>query len=204
MIKCECWIGAQLHASTELVAAAEQIIEVALVETKRRFGRTAGQGSPPKPGLETERRILRSGRLGRRRRCGIGTGIVLRVGHPHLHGPHREHRSFDKGSRWAPRSQGQACCGRMTRRTKKNPRSRSCGGSGKDPGDDLLSHAECTLPSARARFTSEFGMGSGGSTQLLSPGRGWRVAGFLRSSAHALIGSRDVTRLCRTSTCRSR
>src|SRR3546814_7439976 len=44
------------------------------------------------------------------------------------------------------------------------------------PGNDLLSHARCTLPSARARFTSEFGMGSGGSTQLLSPGRGWRVA----------------------------
>src|SRR3546814_2682269 len=40
----------------------------------------------------------------------------------------------------------------------------------------IFSHARCTLPSARARFTSEFGRGSGGSTQLLSPGRGWRVA----------------------------
>src|SRR5690606_20435517 len=62
------------------------------------------------------------------------------------------------------------------KRAKEKPRSRSCGVLGKDPGDDLLSHARCTLPSARARFTSEFGMESGGSTQLLSPGRGWRVA----------------------------
>lgn len=59
-------------------------------------------------------------------------------------------------------------------------------GLGKDPGDDLLSHAKCTLPSAHARFTSEFGMGSGGSTQLLSPGRGWRVAGFKREVALTL------------------
>ena len=36
---------------------------------------------------------------------------------------------------------------------------------------------KATLPSARVRFTSEFGMGSGGSTPLWSPGRGWRVAG---------------------------
>src|SRR3546814_13424684 len=60
--------------------------------------------------------------------------------------------------------------------TKRNPAAKATGFRGKDPGNDLLSHAKCTLPSARARFTSEFGMGSGGSTQLLSPGRGWRVA----------------------------
>jgi hypothetical protein len=77
--------------------------------------------------------------------------------------------------------------------TKEKPRSRSCGVLDKDPGDDLLSHARCTLPSARARFTSEFGMGSGGSTQLLSPGRGWRVADLIASKpdamscAHALV-----------------
>src|SRR5690606_30392488 len=59
---------------------------------------------------------------------------------------------------------------------KRNPAALAAGFRGKDPGNDLLSHARCTLPSARARFTSEFGMGSGGSTQLLSPGRGWRVA----------------------------
>ena len=58
---------------------------------------------------------------------------------------------------------------------KKNPQP-WLGVLDEDPGDDLLSHARCTLPSARARFTSEFGMGSGGSTQLLSPERGWRVA----------------------------
>ena len=72
------------------------------------------------------------------------------------------------------------------RARKEKPRSRSCGVLDKDPGDDLLSHARCTLPSARARFTSEFGMGSGGSTQLLSPGRGWRVAVHLEWSRHAL------------------
>src|SRR5690606_39939792 len=55
--------------------------------------------------------------------------------------------------------------------SKEKPRSRAAGFWGKDPGDDLLSHAGCTLPSARLRFTSEFGMGSGGSTKLLSPGR---------------------------------
>ena len=71
-------------------------------------------------------------------------------------------------------------------RHKEKPRSRSCGVLDKDPGDDLLSHARCTLPSARVRFTSEFGMGSGGSTQLLSPGRGWRVAGLNASKSDAL------------------
>src|SRR3546814_6491971 len=56
--------------------------------------------------------------------------------------------------------------------TKRNPAATATGFRGKDPGNDLLSHAKYTLPSARARFTSEFGMGSGGSTQRLSPGRG--------------------------------
>ena len=83
------------------------------------------------------------------------------------------------------------------KRKEKNPAARSCGGFwGKDPGDDLLSHAECTLPSAHARFTSEFGMGSGGSTQLLSPGRGWRVAvgsmmELQRSRSHWVLGRND-------------
>ena len=39
-------------------------------------------------------------------------------------------------------------------------------------GDDLLSHARCTLPLAQARFTSEFGMGSGGTKPLWSPSKG--------------------------------
>ena len=34
-----------------------------------------------------------------------------------------------------------------------------------------LSLANATLPSALQRFTSEFGMGSGGSTALLPPGK---------------------------------
>ena len=60
----------------------------------------------------------------------------------------------------------------------------------KDPGDDLLSHGKATLPSAQLCFTSEFGMGSGGTTALLSPGRGWRVAGCFQESLH-----RDVQAL---------
>src|SRR5678815_4884385 len=87
-------------------------------------------------------------------------------------------------------------------RHKEKPRSRSCGVLDKDPGDDLLSHARCTLPSARVRFTSEFGMGSGGSTQLLSPGRGWRVAGLNASKSDALslslIHISEPTRLLST------
>src|SRR5690606_38476020 len=80
-----------------------------------------------------------------------------------------------------------SCNGSSDAQAKKNPQP-ELGVLGKDPGDDLLSHAGCTLPSARARFTSEFGMGSGGSTQLLSPGRGWRVAVGGCRRAHALMG----------------
>ncbi len=39
------------------------------------------------------------------------------------------------------------------------------------PGSSLLSHGETTLPSALRRFTSEFGMGSGGTTALRPPGK---------------------------------
>ena len=40
------------------------------------------------------------------------------------------------------------------------------------PGSSLLSHGEApTLPSALRRFTSEFGMGSGGTTALQPPGK---------------------------------
>ncbi len=37
------------------------------------------------------------------------------------------------------------------------------------PGSSLLSHGDPTLPSALRRFTSEFGMGSGGTTALVPP-----------------------------------
>ncbi len=37
------------------------------------------------------------------------------------------------------------------------------------PGSSLLSHGETPLPSALRRFTSEFGMGSGGTTALRPP-----------------------------------
>ncbi len=39
------------------------------------------------------------------------------------------------------------------------------------PGSSLLSHGDPTLPSALRRFTSEFGMGSGGTTALVPPGK---------------------------------
>ena len=51
----------------------------------------------------------------------------------------------------------------------------------KAPGGDLLLHGKATLPSAHARFTSEFGMGSGGTTPLWPPGKGLKrrkCAGF--------------------------
>ena len=38
------------------------------------------------------------------------------------------------------------------------------------PGDDLLSHGLATLSSALNRFTTEFGMDSGGTSSLQSPG----------------------------------
>ena len=40
------------------------------------------------------------------------------------------------------------------------------------PGSALLSHGEPpALPSAMCHFTSEFGMGSGGTSTLLPPGK---------------------------------
>src|SRR5690606_14570270 len=50
--------------------------------------------------------------------------------------------------------------------------------------------AGATLPLAQLRFTSEFGMGSGGSTALWSPGKGWRVA-RVRAASHG-VGSSEV------------
>ena len=55
--------------------------------------------------------------------------------------------------------------------------------------------ASATLPSARLRFTSEFGMGSGGSTTLWSPGR--RLEGSQRKALlelHTRTLSRSVLR----------
>ncbi len=39
------------------------------------------------------------------------------------------------------------------------------------PGSSLLTWGDPTLPSALRRFTSEFGMGSGGTTALVPPGK---------------------------------
>src|SRR5690606_21917856 len=50
--------------------------------------------------------------------------------------------------------------------------------------------AWATLPVAQLRFTSEFGMGSGGSTALWSPGKGWRVA-RMRAASRG-VGSSEV------------
>ena len=59
----------------------------------------------------------------------------------------------------------------------KEPPATRLGVPDKDPDDDLLSHGKPTLPSALLRFTSEFGMGSGGSTTLISSGRRLERAG---------------------------
>src|SRR5438105_4828586 len=40
----------------------------------------------------------------------------------------------------------------------------------KGPGDDLLSHGQSAISSARRRFTVLFGMGRGGANALWSPG----------------------------------
>jgi hypothetical protein len=71
---------------------------------------------------------------------------------------------------------------------RKTPTGFGEGFQDKAPGGDLLLHDRATLPSAHARFTSEFGMGSGGTTPLWPPGKGWEQrasAGstfFLKSS----------------------
>ena len=70
---------------------------------------------------------------------------------------------------------------------RKTPRSFERGVWNKS-GDDLLSHAECTLPSAQLRFTSEFGMGSGGSTALMSP-ESWEVARLPSGIAPTFMGT---------------
>src|ERR1043166_5829446 len=47
----------------------------------------------------------------------------------------------------------------------------------KGPGDDLLSHGQSAISSARRRFTVLFGMGRGGANALWSPGiLEWKVA----------------------------
>jgi hypothetical protein len=62
----------------------------------------------------------------------------------------------------------------------------------KYPGDDLLSHGQSAISSARRRFTALFGMGRGGANALWSPGilecvlvrlersraMGWKVFGY--------------------------
>ena len=57
------------------------------------------------------------------------------------------------------------------RRVKKTPLSYQRGIRDKTLAMTYSRMVWTTLPSARLRFTSEFGMGSGGSTALISPGR---------------------------------
>ncbi len=47
-----------------------------------------------------------------------------------------------------------------------------------------------TLPSALRRFTSEFGMGSGGTTALVPPGKFCKVTEIIRLPAYSLICQR--------------
>ncbi len=49
------------------------------------------------------------------------------------------------------------------------------------PGSSLLAWGDPTLPSALRRFTSEFGMGSGGTTALRPPGKFCFIRPLLRS-----------------------
>ena len=54
-------------------------------------------------------------------------------------------------------------------------------------GDDLLSRARCTLPLALVRFTSEFGMGSGGTTPLWSPSKGVELGAHVGVAAKSFF-----------------
>ena len=54
-------------------------------------------------------------------------------------------------------------------------------------GDDLLSRARCTLPLALVRFTSEFGMGSGGTTPLWSPSKRVELGAHVWAAAKSLF-----------------
>ena len=54
-------------------------------------------------------------------------------------------------------------------------------------GDDLLSRARCTLPLALVRFTSEFGMGSGGTTPLWSPSKRVELEAHVGVVAESLV-----------------
>ena len=54
-------------------------------------------------------------------------------------------------------------------------------------GDDLLSRARCTLPLALVRFTSEFGMGSGGTTPLWSPSKRVELGAHVGFAASSVV-----------------
>src|SRR6186997_1346790 len=60
----------------------------------------------------------------------------------------------------------------------------------KGPGDDLLSHGQSAISSARRRFTVLFGMGRGGANALWSPGIRQCVLVFV--DAHAQWGWKVV------------
>ena len=63
-------------------------------------------------------------------------------------------------------------CDGSDHRQRKTRNLAAAGFQDKAPGGDLLLHGKATLPSAHARFTAEFGMGSGGTTPLWPPGKG--------------------------------
>ena len=59
----------------------------------------------------------------------------------------------------------------------------------KGPGDDLLSHGQSAISSARRRFTALFGMGRGGANALWSPGiLEWKVSIQLGFALHRVHG----------------
>src|SRR5947208_15485435 len=58
------------------------------------------------------------------------------------------------------------------------------------PGDDLLSHGQSAISSARRRFTVLFGMGRGGANALWSPGiLEWEVV--LVYALHRVVDARS-------------
>jgi hypothetical protein len=74
----------------------------------------------------------------------------------------------------------------------------------KKPGNDLLSHRQAAVPSARQGLTSVFGMGTGGSPALWSPGntlycsRGKKEEECEETSSGSVLSLSGVPASCRT------
>ena len=100
----------------------------------------------------------------------------------------RENACDNPGNRRPPTcSETEHLCVAIFRQTKRNPAALATGFRGKDPGDDLLSHGLIHTTIGACAFHFRVRDGIGWFHALLSPGRGWRVAGrWTGLDAHTL------------------